>query len=113
VLKPGGRVRIADIVLATPAAEACRSNPQLWAECVVGAVTEQVYVGYLRDAGLRDVEVLHRFDYLSGSSSAETRRVAGSLGACALVLRPVRRVSAARSQERVDPATATERMLAP
>lgn len=87
VLRPGGRVQIADIVLATPAAEACRSNPALWAECVVGAVTEDAYLGFFRAAGLVEVEVLRRFDYFAGSSSAETRKVAGSLGAHAIVVR--------------------------
>ena len=87
VLRPGGRVQIADIVLRTPAADACRANPQLWAECVVGATTEDAYLDHFREAGLEEVEVLHAFDYFAGSSSEETRKVAASLGAHAVVLR--------------------------
>ena len=34
VLRPGGRIQIADIVLATDPSEACRSQPRLWAECI-------------------------------------------------------------------------------
>jgi hypothetical protein len=80
VLKPGGRVQISDISLAKPVSDKSRSDPKLWAECVVGAVVEDDYVARLRAAGL-DVEVLSRFDYFAGSVSADTRRVAHGLGA--------------------------------
>ncbi|KAB2912761.1 MAG: methyltransferase domain-containing protein [Hyphomicrobiaceae bacterium] len=81
VLKPGGRVQIADIVVGRPISEECRSNPQLWAECVVGASVEDQYLGMLANAGLDDTTVLRRFDYFSGSSSESTRRVAASFAA--------------------------------
>lgn len=87
VLRPGGRVQIADIVLATEPSEACRSQPDLWAECIVGATKEEDYLGFFREAGFRDVEVLSRLDYFSGSPSEETREVAGSFGASSLVMR--------------------------
>jgi SAM-dependent methyltransferase len=87
VLRPGGRVQIADIVVGTPAGEACRANPELWAECVVGATTEADYLDVFRAVGLRDIEVLDRHDYFAGSTSAETRKVAASLGAGAAVFR--------------------------
>ncbi|MCI0436146.1 MAG: methyltransferase domain-containing protein [Gemmatimonadetes bacterium] len=86
VLRPGGRVQIADIVLATEPSEACRSKPQLWAECIVGATTEAQYIALLEDAGLRDVCVLSRHDYFQHSASAETRRAAASFGAFAVLL---------------------------
>lgn len=92
VLRPGGRLQLADIVLRTPAADACRANPKLWAECVVGATTEDAYLDHFRAAGFADVEVLHGFDYFAGSSSEETRKVAASLGAHAIVLRAVKPV---------------------
>ena len=87
VLRPGGRVQIADIVVTTPPSEACRSHPELWAECIVGATTESAYLDLFRAAGLVEVETLGRFDYFAGSSSAETRKVAGSFGAAAIVMR--------------------------
>lgn len=40
VLRPGGRVQIADIVVGCPISDECRANPELWAECVVGASLE-------------------------------------------------------------------------
>ena len=87
VLREGGRVQIADIVLGKPVSEACKADPQLWVECVVGATLEDDYVDLFRDCGFEDVEVLSRFDYFAGSSSAETREIAAALGAQSLVLR--------------------------
>jgi arsenite methyltransferase len=86
VLKPGGCVQIADIALAKPVSDKARSDPKLWAECVVGAVVEDDYVQRLRAAGL-DVEIFHAFDYFAGSVSADTRRVAHGLGAHTVVMR--------------------------
>ena len=85
VLKPGGRVQISDIALRKPVSEKARSDPKLWAECVVGAVLEEDYVGMLRSAGLA-VEVLSNFDYFSGSASADTRRAAQGFGAHTVIL---------------------------
>jgi arsenite methyltransferase len=87
VLRAGGRLQIADIVVRTLPSEACRAHPELWAECIVGATTAERYVTDFEAAGLCDVEVLSRSDYFAGSSSDETRRVARSFGAHSVVLR--------------------------
>lgn len=86
VLKPGGRLQIADIALRVPVSEQSRANPQLWAECVVGAIVEEDYVSLLRAAGL-DVEVFRDMDYFAGSANAATRRAAHGLGAHAILMR--------------------------
>lgn len=87
VLRPGGRLQLADIVVETLPSDACRAHPELWAECVVGATTVESYLAGFVAAGLCDVMVLSRSDYFAGSSSAETRKVAGSFGAHSVVLR--------------------------
>lgn len=76
VLKPGGRVQIADIVVGNPISDECRADPNLWAECVVGASLEDIYIELFADAGFRDIKIGRRFDYFSGSSSENTRKVA-------------------------------------
>ncbi len=81
VLRPGGRVQIADIVVGKPISEECRSNPQLWAECVVGASLEDQYIAMFADAGFEDIQILRRFDYFSGSASENTRKVAAGFDA--------------------------------
>ncbi|WP_159590403.1 methyltransferase domain-containing protein [Chelativorans xinjiangense] len=87
VLPPGGSVQIADIVVGKPISENSRANPKLWAECVVGASIEDDYLNMFRDAGFEDVSVLRGFDYFAASSSDDTRRVAGALGARAVEIR--------------------------
>ena len=87
VLRSGGRLQLADIVVRTLPSDACRSHPELWAECIVGATTAETYVAEFTAAGLCDVDLLSRSDYFSGSCDPETRRVAGSFGAHTVVLR--------------------------
>ena len=86
VLKPGGRLQISDIALRVPVSDQSRADPRLWAECVVGAITEDDYGSLLRAAGL-SVEVLSEMDYFAGSVNASTRRAAHGLGAHAIVMR--------------------------
>jgi arsenite methyltransferase len=86
VLKPGGRLQISDIALRVPVSDQSRADPRLWAECVVGAITEDDYVSLLRAAGL-SVEVFGDMDYFAGSVNASTRRAAHGLGAHAIVMR--------------------------
>ena len=87
VLRPGGMVQIADIVLGRPVTGPCREDPRLWAECVVGATPEADYLRLFQAAGFVEVEVLGHLDYFSGSASAETREVAELFGGISLVLR--------------------------
>ncbi len=87
VLRPGGRVQIADIVVGTLPSDTCRAQPQLWAECIVGATTEEDYVERFRQEGFGAVEILGHLDYFSASTSEETRKVAGRFGARSFLLR--------------------------
>ncbi|HEU0199456.1 MAG TPA: MerC family mercury resistance protein [Burkholderiaceae bacterium] len=94
VLKPGGRVQIADIVIRRPVTLDCKSDPKLWAECVVGATVDEDYVAFFRDAGFEDVTVLRDAEYFQLSRSAETRDVARRFGARAVEI-TMRRAPAA------------------
>lgn len=90
VLGPGGRVQIADIVVRDPPSDACRAQPQLWAECIVGAVTRGRYLELLEEAGFQDVRIVQEVDYFRASPSEETREVAASFGAHAVVVQAVK-----------------------
>jgi SAM-dependent methyltransferase len=90
VLRPVGRLQIADIALRVPASDKSRSDPRLWAECVVGAIVEDDYISQLREADL-PVDVIRQMDYFAGSISESTRRAARGLGAHAIVMRGARR----------------------
>lgn len=90
VLRPAGRVQIADIVVRDPPSDACRAQPQLWAECIVGATTEAEYIEMFTRTGFSSVERLGELDYFAASSSDSTRRVASGFGAHAIVMRAVK-----------------------
>jgi len=62
VLKPGGRIRISDIV-AEDLPQALRENMALYSSCVAGAICEAEYLEGLREAGLSDVTVSERIVY--------------------------------------------------
>jgi arsenite methyltransferase len=90
VLKPGGRLQVADIALGRPLTGDCLSDPRVWAECIVGATREDEYIALLAHAGFDRAEALGRLDYFSASSSPETRAIARSFGACSIVVRAVK-----------------------
>lgn len=86
ILKPGGRIQIADIVLSKPVPAKSKSNAQLWAECIVGAEPVHEYLDIIRSAGFKDVNVIDRLDYFKDSSNESTKKAANDLGAHTLVL---------------------------
>lgn len=81
VLRPGGRVQLADIVISRPVTVDCSTDPRLWVECVVGATVDDDLLAMFRDAGFEDVRVLRTNDYFSHSPSAQTREIAASFDA--------------------------------
>lgn len=62
VLKPGGRLRVSDIVVEQLPAWV-RESPELYASCIGGAISEDSYIEGLRAAGLENVEVAERLVY--------------------------------------------------
>lgn len=86
VLKAGGYIQIADIVLNRDLSEKSRNNPQLWAECIVGAMPEEQYLSIIRSAGFRDVAVIEKIDYFDKSPNESTKHVAQQYGAVAITV---------------------------
>src|SRR5438132_12848602 len=74
VLRPGGLLQIADIVVQEDVGAVCGLNPQLWADCIGGAAVEADYLKTIRAAGLADLRIVKRIDYFSKSGSESTRR---------------------------------------
>jgi arsenite methyltransferase len=62
VLRPGGRLALADIVSGKPLKERTRRNVELWAACIAGAIPRSSYVETIEAAGFR-VEATHTNDY--------------------------------------------------
>lgn len=86
LLRPGGRLVVADIALTHPPSMACLADAELWAECLVGAYTEERYLEALEEAGFEEVTVHERRDYFQHSPSEKTRETAKDLGAFAWVI---------------------------
>lgn len=107
VLRPGGRVQIADVVIRRPVTVDCSEDPRLWAECVVGATVEDELVALFMGAGFEDVRIVRRHDYFAQSPSAQTREIADGFGARSIELamrrgeQPPGRL--ARWKQRLDP----------
>ena len=62
VLRPGGRLAIADIVTERPLKESIVCDADLWASCIGGAAKEDAYQGAIEAAGLR-IEQIRRNPY--------------------------------------------------
>ena len=96
VLRPGGRVQIADIVLSWPVGEERRADAKLWAECVVGASVDEDYLDLFRSSGFAQVT-----DCAASTISPPAR--ARIPGASPLRLAAERRRSPCRSRRRGAP----------
>lgn len=86
VLKPGGILNIADIVLGRPISADSRKDPQLWAECIVGALREDEYLDAIAKAGFSKITIIQRFDYFAESPAENTREVAKHYQAHTIIL---------------------------
>lgn len=86
VLKPGGRIAVADIVLERPLPSALTENPDAYCACISGAISKFDYLKGLMDAGLDKVKVeseVDAADLLAGdccdSSGANLRGIVTSI----------------------------------
>jgi arsenite methyltransferase len=57
VLKPGGRLAIADEIALRPFSEEEKSDPEKWCKCITGAITETEYASTLERVGFAEVYV--------------------------------------------------------
>lgn len=74
LLKPGGRLAIADIVTEKPLPEGITCDATLWAACIGGAQQVDRYVEAIEDAGLKVEELRDnpRYRFISDSAQGAT-----------------------------------------
>jgi arsenite methyltransferase len=75
VLRPGGRLAVADIVTDVPLTDAIVSNVDLWASCIGGAPQQDAYQQAMAGAGLR-VELMkaNPYEFLSEQARGASER---------------------------------------
>lgn len=67
VLKKGGRFVISDAVSKEPLPDDVKNDPEAWAQCYGGAVTEKEYLDYIHDSGFDKIKILKRREYIKNS----------------------------------------------
>ncbi|HJM74600.1 MAG TPA: arsenite methyltransferase [Dehalococcoidia bacterium] len=67
-LKPGGRLRVSDIVITRDLEQQEQRDLEAWAGCVAGALPVEQYLDHIRDAGFTDVSA--QFDDADGRGIA-------------------------------------------
>jgi arsenite methyltransferase len=73
VLKPGGRLRVSDIVAEDRLSPAEREERGSYAGCVAGALAKGEYVRLLEEAGFEDVSVELKYEAADGIHGASIR----------------------------------------
>jgi len=63
VLKPEGRLMVSDIVLLKELPEVIRKDAQAYASCIGGAIMKDQYLGAIKKAGFKDVEIIEQSNF--------------------------------------------------
>lgn len=71
VLKPGGSLYMADVIVAREVTLEARSNPDLWVACIAGALTEQEVFSIASETGFSDCYLSERFDCFRNTSAED------------------------------------------
>ena len=69
VLRPGGRVYLADVVVQRELKEAVRNDPDLWAACIGGALPEPEFATLALATGFSEPRIVERFDCFRDTSA--------------------------------------------
>jgi ubiquinone/menaquinone biosynthesis C-methylase UbiE len=62
VLRPGGRLYLADVIVQRELKSEVRQNPDLWAACIGGALPEPELTQLALEVGFREPRIVERFD---------------------------------------------------
>jgi arsenite methyltransferase len=84
VLKPGGTVAVSDLALLRPLPQAVRGMVEALVGCVAGAVLVEEYEAMVRAAGLQQIKVVRKPEYIATLSQFEDplyRKIADALPA--------------------------------
>lgn len=77
VLREGGRFVVSDAVTKYPLPHEVKNDPEAWAQCYGGAVTEEEYLDSIGMSGFRDIQILKRREYLKNGFDFISLTIAG------------------------------------
>lgn len=80
ILKPSGRFVISDLVTEKELDEFVRNNPEKLVACVGGALTEKGYIGAIKKAGFKNVNILKKSSMVVSGVKILSETIKGEKG---------------------------------
>lgn len=81
VLRPGGRLQIADIVLSRPVSDDAKQDVSLWTGCIAGGLPRAELTALVEAAGFTAVQILDGLDVFGGAPQHSNAAAYGTIGA--------------------------------
>jgi arsenite methyltransferase len=81
VLRPGGRLQLADIVLARPVSDGSKHDVSLWTGCIASGLLARELSELVAAAGFEDVEVIPGDEVFAGAPQQSNAAAYGTVGA--------------------------------
>jgi arsenite methyltransferase len=81
VLRPGGRLQLADIVVSRSVSDHSRQDVSLWTGCIAGGLLEADLRALVAGAGFLDVRIVRGADVFSGAPQHSNAAAFGTVGA--------------------------------
>lgn len=81
VLRPGGRLQLADIVLGRPVSDGAKQDVSLWTGCIAGGLQRTELAALVADAGFTEVRILDGVDVFAGAPQHSNAAAYGTIGA--------------------------------
>jgi arsenite methyltransferase len=80
VIRPGGRLQIADILVTSPVPEASKKRAELWTGCIAGALMQHELEELVMAAGFSGPEITWWADVYAGAPQSSSARRYGTAG---------------------------------
>ena len=81
VLRPGGRLQLADIVLGRPVSDDAKQDVSLWTGCIAGGLSRGDLAALVAEAGFSEVQVLDGVDVFADAPQHSNAAAFGTIGA--------------------------------
>ena len=81
VLRPGGRLQLADIVPGHPVSDDAKQDVSLWTGCIAGGLPRAELAALVAEAGFTDVHILDGIDVFAGAPQHSSASAYGTIGA--------------------------------